>query len=90
MIIHTALLVWLAPIAFFDRGRLAQDWTETLIPFGALMVPLVIAIATRSAKGYGVAALIGVVLAAIFFIGPGVFLLIPALCYACAGFSDRP
>ena len=81
---HLLLLVWLAPIAFFDDGRLGLDWAETLVPFGALTLPLVVAAASRSFKGFMAAGVLALACATIMFIGPGIFLLVPALCYLTA------
>ncbi|HYI45186.1 MAG TPA: hypothetical protein VE174_06975 [Actinomycetota bacterium] len=89
MIIHLILLVWLGPIAFSDHGQLAPDWMETLVPFSCLTLPLAIAVVGRSKRSYRKAALLGLVFATLFFIGPGIFLLIPTLCYAHAGYSGN-
>ena len=88
--LHVLLLVWIAPIAFFDEGRLASDWAETMIPFGALALPLGIAAVGRSPTAFGVAALSGLATALVFILGPGLFLIGPAVCYAIAGLRAQP
>ena len=86
---HAVLLLWLAPIAFFDSGSLASDWPETLIPFGLLVAPLVVAGVTRTAKAFFRAGVLSVVVGALMFIGPGAFLLLPAVCYLIAGAAPK-
>ena len=85
LVCHAVLLVWLAPIAFFDSGSLAFDWRETLIPFGALVAPLVVAGVTRTPSAFSRAGVLSVVVGALMFVGPGIFLLLPAVCYLIAG-----
>lgn len=85
LVCHLVLLIGLAPIAIFDSGEVASDWLETTIPFGALTAPLLVAGITRTPLAFFRAGVFSLVVGAFFLTGPGVFLLLPAVCYLTAG-----
>ena len=89
IVCHFLLLLWLAPIAFLDAGEIASDWSETLIPFGLLIAPLLVAGVTRTSSAFYRAGFLSLVVGALMFIGPGIFLLLPAVCYLIAGAAPQ-
>jgi hypothetical protein len=78
----------------FDDGKLAQDWTDCVLPLGLLGVPFLLAITgvvRRSVGFLTAAAAVGGVVGLVSLTGPGLFVLLPAILYGVgAATVERP
>lgn len=82
--LHGVLFAALVAVCAFDRGQLASDWTDCLIPLGLLLVPFVLGAVGAKRRSSGLltaAAVVGALLGLASLTGPGLFVLLPAILY---------
>jgi len=88
LLIGIVTFVVLTAICAFDDGALAGDWTDCIVPLGALLLPFALAglAFVRNSAGYLLAACLVLVPVAVlsFVTGVGVVLLTAAVLFGIA------
>jgi hypothetical protein len=88
LLIGIVTFVVLTAICAFDGGALADDWTDCILPLGALLIPFALAgvAFVRNSPGYLMAACLLLVPVAVlsFVIEVGVVLLAAAVLFGIA------
>lgn len=82
--LHSILFAALVAVCGFDDGQLAHDWTDCLIPLGIVLIPLVLAVVGVARRSTGFLMSAAVMGGLVFIIGPGLFVLVPAILYGVA------